>query len=110
MLEGGTERTLIPQVTSIHRVNDGLHEAYDRKERSSCRSWQIQNETNLTGDRHEHGEKLDDLCKWIPRIAPSYTMLASCLYKQRDASIIETRSDGLAAFTLWSRKIHVNIS
>ena len=38
MLEGGKEHTLIPQFTSIHRVNDGLHEAYDRKDRSSCRS------------------------------------------------------------------------
>ena len=37
MLEGGTERTLIPQLTSKRRVNDGLQAAYDRKHRSSRR-------------------------------------------------------------------------
>ena len=108
----GTKCTLasVPQVTIKHSVNDGLYEAYDRKDRSSRWPWQIQSECNLTGDGWEPGEKVDDLCKWFPCITPLYIMLlASCLYKREGASIIKTLSDGMA-FTLWSREIGANIS
>ena len=37
-VEGGTERTFIPQFTNVRRVKDGLHEAYDRKDRTSRRA------------------------------------------------------------------------
>ena len=86
-IECGSERTLIPQVTSKRGVSNGLYNAYNCKQRPSCRSWQIEDQCHLTADGQELSEKGYDSWKWFPGIGRVDFLLASCLCKKKMACI-----------------------